>query len=112
MKYRSSVFTHHYLWITFTLLFLFTACKSSHTEEHLATSEVLIQLTENTLPEKVEKEFVAYELSNLKTVSRPMHIFLFSYNTNKIEEKDLLKLLKQSNWIKEAQSNKDLQTRN
>ncbi|MEL6812452.1 MAG: hypothetical protein AAFP76_14060 [Bacteroidota bacterium] len=88
------------------------ACKSKSSTSNEEAKTILVQVFEDASVELLEQDYSAYELRKEKVVSRPMRIYLFTYNTQKIEEKELISQLKTSQWVQEAQSNKNVQTRN
>ncbi|MEM7087656.1 MAG: hypothetical protein AAF489_15855 [Bacteroidota bacterium] len=88
------------------------SCKSKSSTPLEEDKTILIQVYNDTSVAILEQNYSAYELRKEKVVSRPMHIYLFTYNTNKIIETELIKQLKTSDLVKEAQSNKNVQSRN
>jgi len=88
------------------------SCKSKTSTQDEEPKTILIQVFDDASVELLEQNYSEYELRKEKVVSRPMHIFLFSYNTKKIIETELIKQLKTSDLVKEAQSNKNVQSRN
>lgn len=102
-----------FLRILLIILFItsLNSCKSKETGVSIS-NDVLVQLYDDQSIMALEKEFSEYSLKNKKVVSRPMHIFLFEYNENKISDTTLIHLLKTSNLVKEAQQNRDVTLRN
>ena len=88
------------------------SCKSKTSTQAEEATTILVQVYDDASVELLEQNYSEYELRKEKVVSRPMHIFLFTYNTNKIIETELIKQLKTSDLVKEAQSNKNVQSRN
>lgn len=98
--------------LTAAVLVFFNSCKSNKTEKVQDDATLLVQLKDVKSINTLEKEFVAYELTRIKLVSRPMFIYLVSYSTDKIDEEELIGLLKNSSLVKEAQPNREVNTRN
>ena len=99
------------------LLLLFSilvfSCKSGQKDmEGKALPTVLVQMEQEITVLMLEEEFSKYGLQQEKMVSRPMHIYLFTYNAETITENKLIDLLRESPLVKEAQRNKNVQTRN
>lgn len=90
----------------------FTSCKSKNASSVDDLAEVLVQFNEQYESTNLEETYVAYELKKKKVVSRPMHIYLFTYNSKKIKQAELIELLKTSELVKEAQPNRNVQIRN
>ncbi|MAZ73433.1 MAG: hypothetical protein CMC70_09835 [Flavobacteriaceae bacterium] len=95
--------------LLFTIVLI--SCKSSKPEITENQSTILVQVTEETAVSALETNFKTYGLKYLKVVSRPMFIYLFSYNAEKISEAQLIILLKQEENVTEVQSNKDIEPR-
>ncbi len=87
-----------------------TSCKSSQPEINQTT--LLIQLYEDSAVQVLENNFKDYKLAKEKIVSRPTKIYLFTFDSQKITDTELIKLLKASDLVKEAQQNRTIQTRN
>jgi len=101
--------------ILFTAAFVFlclNACKNKNIGQAEDSSDVLVQVYEDTDLSLLEDTYKAYELQKVEVVSRPMHIYLFKFNSKKIKEIELVKLLKQSDLVKEAQPNRNVELRN
>lgn len=92
------------------IVFVLGSCKSKDTGV-LNADTVLVQLNKSESVIDLENEFSVYSLQKIKIVSRPMHIFLFEYNQNKIADTSLIKLLRKSSFVKEAQQNSDVTLR-
>jgi len=88
------------------------SCKSKSSTQIEEAKTVLVQVYNSGSVALLEGDYSEYELRKEKVVSRPMHIYLFTYNANKIIETELIKKLKTSDLVKEAQSNKNVQSRN
>lgn len=88
------------------------SCKSKTSTQTEEPKTILVQVFDDASVALLEENYSEYELRKEKVVSRPMHIFLFTFNTNKIKETELIKQLKTSDLVKEAQSNKNVQSRN
>lgn len=73
---------------------------------------VIVQLTDDATSEKLETEFKTYRLKQREVLSRPLKIVLFDFDHKKIEDTDLVTLLKKSALVKEAQPNREVQPRN
>ena len=89
------------------------SCKGSSadvsTEEE---STVLVQLFESGNEEALEVAFSDYDLKMKKVVSRPLYIGLYTFNTDKTTNTELVALLKKSPLVKEAQLNRNVELRN
>lgn len=100
---------------TASLVVLFTVtvvgCKSGEKSSTAVKNNLLVQLTDVAVVSALEADFKQYELYSTKVVSRPVHIFLFEYNATTISEEKLIALLKQSEYVKEAQPNRAIQLR-
>jgi len=88
------------------------SCKSKSSTQVEEVTTVLVQVYDDTSIALLEQNFGKYTLLKEKVVSRPMHIYLFTYDSKKIIEEELIKQLKTSDLVKEAQSNKNVQLRN
>jgi hypothetical protein len=89
------------------------SCKTGNADKEIrALPTVLVQMAPGAQVSELEEKFSAYSLQLEKKVSRPMDIYLFNFNPEKITEKQLLLLLKKSTMVKEAQRNKEVQNRN
>ena len=102
------------LWVVLgitILIVFFVACKSKIVDTPVENASVLVQLHNDNSIILVEKQFVQYALLQEKIVSRPMNIYLFAFDPTKVSDTTLVKLLKQSSLIKEAQTNKDVTSR-
>lgn len=97
---------------TTVFVFVILVFFSCRTKQEIKSKEVLVQLFNDTSVVSLEKRFSKYHLKKQKVVSRPMYIFLFSYHSEKIQENAMIDSLKASAFVKEAQSNKDVQIRN
>tara|TARA_R100000935_G_scaffold8302_7_gene17550 strand:- start:188684 stop:189031 length:348 start_codon:yes stop_codon:yes gene_type:complete len=99
----------------FTLALFFaglSSCKSNQPEPLEKEVSILVQLYEDTAVQTLEDTFVDYTLTKEKVVSRPTKIYLFTFNSKKITDVELIKLLKESSLVKEAQQNRTVQIRN
>jgi len=97
--------------MTVILLLLFS-CKSKIETTNSEETTVLVQMYDANSLEMLIQDFDAYNLQKQKLVSRPLHIFLFSFNSEKITATELIDLLKASDLVKEAQTNKNVELRN
>lgn len=88
------------------------SCKSNIESANNEDTTILVQLYDANSLEKLVQEFDVYNLQKQKLVSRPMNIFLFSFNSEKIAPTELIGLLKESDLVKEAQKNKKVELRN
>ena len=57
-------------------------------------------------------EFNNYNLAKIEVLSRPLHIYLYSFNEEKIAIDKLIEELKLKSDIKEAQPNRKVSPRN
>ena len=103
---------------TFIILFCTTllctafGCQPRTSKAVTNESEVLVQLVPEAAVSDLELAFKRYALKEKKIVSRPMLIYLFSYDLNTIRQTELIKKLKGSPLVTEAQSNQNVQLRN
>ena len=89
------------------------SCKSRTSEiDETTTRTVLVQVHDDDSIPILEDAFKEYDLAKEKIVSNPMSIYLFTFNTAKITDLALIKLLKESELVKEAQQNRNVQIRN
>lgn len=93
------------------LTILFVSCKSETKVIAPKTDTVLLQLYSDSASINLEREFSRYALKQEKVVSRPMNIYLFAFDSSKIADTSLIKVLKQSKLVKEAQQNREVTTR-
>ena len=107
MKIRFSTLT------TLVIAFIcFNSCKNLDTTQTEDNSDLLVQVYEESAISALEVAYGEYELQKVKMVSRSMNIYLFTFNSKKIKQNELIQLLKNSDLVKEAQSNKNIQPRN
>ncbi|GAB5399391.1 MAG: hypothetical protein Aureis2KO_09760 [Aureisphaera sp.] len=99
-------------WTALLLVVLITSCKSHDSTQDGEENTVIVQLHDNNAIAELENDFSEYNLKNKKVLSRPMQIFLFTFNSKKIESADLVELLKESNFVKDAQLNRNVTQRN
>tara|TARA_B100001146_G_scaffold222761_1_gene235832 strand:- start:42910 stop:43242 length:333 start_codon:yes stop_codon:yes gene_type:complete len=98
--------------ILYVILFLsLFSCKSKQDKSDPVVT-VLVRLEEKATVAALENDFSEYNLAFEKLVSRPTNIYLFSYDQRKITIARLLQELKASELVKEAQENRNVQTRN
>ncbi|MCH9659538.1 MAG: hypothetical protein K0U54_01360 [Bacteroidetes bacterium] len=93
------------------LVSLVLSCKS---KEHTGTTghtTVLVQLHSDNVISTLEENYKEYSLKKEKTVSRPMNIHQFGFDAEKVSDTALIRLLKQSSLVKEAQTNKEITPR-
>ena len=88
------------------------SCKSNEVKNETSSGELLIQVYEERAVDDLEEAFKSYDLKKMRVVSRPVYIYLFSFNTQSIDQEELLVLVKESTLVKEAQTNKSVQIRN
>ncbi|MEM7187219.1 MAG: hypothetical protein AAF466_11225 [Bacteroidota bacterium] len=93
------------------LLLAIVGCKSKQTNSEV-TKTVLVQMVSDDAISQLETDFEAYQLQQEKVVSRPMKIYLFSFDEATITDKELVEQLKTSDLVSEAQTNKDVESRN
>lgn len=98
----------------FLLLFVIIAfsCKSHDNAKDNEVYTVIVQMHDSSATAQLEQDHAPYDLKKEKVISRPMQIFLFSFNSGKISNTELVQLLKQSNLVKEAQLNRNVTLRN
>ena len=88
------------------------SCKSKSETLPGENDTVLVQLHNLEATDSLVKAFEEYQLVENRLVSRPMQIVLFSFNSRKIKDTTLIRMLKSSKLVKEAQQNRDVQLRN
>ncbi len=93
------------------LVLLVTSCKTHDTPIQEKNS-IIIQLTDNAPIDTLETIFKKYDLKKQKLVSRPLHIYLYTFNPKKIENQALIIRLKKLPFVKEAQKNRTVKNRN
>lgn len=76
-----------------------------------SNQNVLVDLKDNINPEILEEEFKDYNLQNKKVISKPLNIYLFTFNENKISVAELIKALRISKNVNNAQTNKEVKSR-
>ncbi|MDC8004070.1 hypothetical protein POV27_08395 [Aureisphaera galaxeae] len=100
---------------TWTVLLLITvaiSCKSKDAAQDSEKNTVIVQLHDSESVVQLEESHTEYSLKKEKVLSRPMHIFLFRFNSEKIQNTELVELLKKSDLVKEAQLNRNVTLRN
>lgn len=108
MNHRSKCVRFLLFFFTFCLV---SACKTKNTINSNNNTTVLVQLFDDSEVVTLENTYKNYGLQKQKVVSRPMSIYLFNFNSDKIVDTTLIKLLKQSPLVKEAQKNGNVQQR-
>ena len=93
-------------------IFSIISCKSKPIIETKQEKTLLVQVDHDSIVPILETSFKAYGLRKHKVVSRPIKIFLFEYNEEKISEEALISELKASPHVIVAQKNRDVQLRN
>lgn len=88
------------------------SCKSKHEKFADENVTILVQLHDAESIADLESDFSEYALKMEKVVSRPTQIYLFTFNSKKIKDTELISLLKTSDLVKEAQQNRNVQLRN
>ena len=105
-----------YTLLSIAIVACLVSCKSNtqHISEENKTTitTILVDLKENSNPETLILDFSEINLQKIKQISRPLNIFLFSFDNTKIEMDLLLSQLKQSSIVENAQSNKETTNRN
>ena len=101
----------------FLVLFLFVSmiqsCKVNSSElPEPSNQTVLVDLKDDIIPEQLEEEFKVYNLRNKKSISKPLNIFLFTFNQKKITAAELVEELRISQNVENAQTNKEVNNRN
>lgn len=87
------------------------ACRTKPSETATGDASVLIQLYEDVAIPSLEKNFSQYDLQMDRVVSRPTKIYLFNFNATKISDIQLIEQLKASSLVKEAQQNRNVESR-
>lgn len=104
---------HHLLIILGVFFIYFSSCKNKNAV--LIAQEdnsVIVKIKENTSTDSLEINFKFYDLKKEKILSKPLNIYLFTFNNKKIINKDLVILLKKSRLVEEAQLNRNVEQRN
>ncbi len=103
-----------YKYVTFFLFIIIVqSCKVNSSESSESNYQsVLVDLKDNISPEKIETEFKVYNLQNKKLISKPLNIFLFTFNEKKITATELVEALRISENVDNAQTNKEVNNRN
>ena len=102
----------------FLLIFsiLQVSCKQKTSQTLEATSTVIVQFEDANFSEKLSNDIVSefnnYNLAKIEVLSRPLHIYLYSFNEEKIAIDKLIEKLKLKSDIKEAQPNRKVSPRN
>ena len=101
-------------WLLASILLVYTlsSCKSKSETLEGNDQTVLVQLHDLNTVDSLEDAFGQYQLKQDRLISRPMQIILFSFNSEKIQDTTLIRLLKTSELVKEAQQNRDVKLRN
>ncbi len=103
---------HNYV-VLLLLISMVSSCKVKPSElPESSYQTVLVDLKDNITPEKLEEEFKIYSLQNKKIISKPLNIFLFTFNENKITAAELVEALRTSKNVNNAQTNKEVNNRN
>lgn len=74
------------------------------------SKQLIIQTQPNTI-KKLEKDYAAYELKYMKTLSRSSQIFLFYVNPGAKSMDDIIRMLKRDIRITQVQTNKKVTPR-
>jgi hypothetical protein len=107
-----TIFTTNPL-VLLLIIIMIQSCKVKPSESLEPTKQtVLVDLKDNVTPEKLEAEFKVYGLQNKKLISRPLNIFSFTFNEKKITATELIKALRISENVTNAQTNKEVNIRN
>lgn len=88
------------------------SCKSKTTTTTSENLNVLVQLYDDESVKTLEGDYKTYSLKQEKVVSRPMKIYLFSFDPSTTTDIELVELLKESQLVKEAQRNQKVEIRN
>ncbi len=99
-------------WVALLLITLVFACKSKEPLQENESNTLIVQMHDSQATVQLEKDYTQYDLQEKKVLSRPMNIFLFTFNSEKIQNTELLELIKKSDLVKEAQLNKNVTLRN
>ncbi len=99
-------------WTVLLLITIVVSCKSKDTKQDSEKNTVIVQVYNSEAVTQLEKGYVQYNLKKEKVLSRPMQIFLFTFNSEKILNTELVELLKKSDLVKEAQLNRNVISRN
>jgi len=99
--------------IFFIFIIVVQSCKVNSSESPKSNYQtVIVDLKDNITPEKLETEFKVYQLQNKKLISKPLNIFLFTFNEKKITATELVEVLRISENVDNAQTNKEVDNRN
>ena len=100
------------VWVALLLITLVFSCKSKDSLQENERNTLIVQMHDSQATTKLVKDYSQYDLQEKKVLSRPMNIFLFTFNSEKIQNSELLELIKKSDLVKEAQLNKNVTLRN
>ncbi|MBX2826912.1 MAG: hypothetical protein KTR22_02040 [Flavobacteriaceae bacterium] len=101
-----------YSWTVLLVMAVFISCKSNDSVQNSEKNTVIVQLHDSDAVGSLEEQHETYNLKKEKVLSRPMQIFLFTFDSEKIKNTELVELLKQSDLVKEAQLNRNVTLRN
>jgi hypothetical protein len=93
----------------------FISCKTNSKNQPISEKvepSVLVDLKAEADIDALILEFSEINLKKIKQISRPLHIFLFSFDSMKIEMDTLLRKMKELPYVEDAQSNKKKMNRN
>ncbi len=79
--------------------------------ENYKSGEIIIDLVLDSDPTKIITEFKKYNLAVSRVLSPSLNIVLFNFDSNKIEMNKLIKKVKKSQYVENAQTNKTIQNR-
>ncbi len=94
------------------LSFLTFSCKSNPSTLDGEVPTILVQMFDDASVSALEENYAMYGLHYKKVVSKPMHIYIFEFSTEKITAIELIELLKKSDLVKETQQNRNVKLRN
>lgn len=105
--------TSNYKYLLLLCAILIQSCKVNSSESSESSNQtIIVDLKDDIIPETLEEEFKAYKLLNKKVISKPLNIFLFTFNEKKITATDLVEALRISKNVDNAQTNKEVNNRN
>lgn len=73
---------------------------------------LIVQLKDRATPRQLTDEYRHYNLKMDKAISRATNLWLFTYDTSTIEPPKMLKIIKDSPYVTEAEFDKVIELRN
>jgi len=96
--------------VVFLSVTALVSCKTK-IDTNTNNSNVLVQVHDDDSVAILENEFLVHKLKKEKVVSRPIKIYLFTFDAATTSDIKLVELLKKSPLVKEAQRNQKVESR-